>query len=95
MVVLRLKRMGRRHRPFYRINAMDKRSPRDGRVIEHLGFYDPLAPEERQLSINVERASHWLSVGAQPSRTVASLLRRVGCVVKSKAAKPEAASQQR
>ncbi len=95
MVVLRLKRMGRRHRPFYRINAMDKRSPRDGRVIEHLGFYDPLAPEERQLSINVERVGHWLSVGAQPSRTVASLLRRVGCGVQSKAAKPEAASQQR
>ncbi len=95
MVVLRLKRMGRRHRPFYRINAMDKRSPRDGRVIEHLGFYDPLAPDERQLSINVERAVHWLSVGAQPSRTVAALLRRVGCGVESKAAKPEATSQQR
>ena len=95
MVVLRLKRMGRRHRPFYRINAMDKRSPRDGRVIEHLGFYDPLAPDERQLSINVERAGHWLSVGAQPSRTVAALLRRVGCGVESKAAKPEAFNQQR
>ncbi len=95
MVVLRLKRMGRRHRPFYRINAMDKRSPRDGRVIEHLGFYDPLAPDERQLSVNVERVDHWLSVGAQPSRTVAALLRRVGCGVQSKAAKPEAASQQR
>ncbi len=74
---------------------MDKRSPRDGRVIEHLGFYDPLAPDERQLSINVERVGHWLSVGAQPSRTVAALLRRVGCGVESKAPKPEAASQQR
>ncbi|MCH8151202.1 MAG: 30S ribosomal protein S16 [Planctomycetes bacterium] len=79
MVVLRLKRMGRRHRPFYRINAMDRRSPRDGRVIEKIGWYDPLAPDDRQLSVNVPRADYWLSVGAQPSRTVASLLRRVGC----------------
>ncbi len=82
MVVLRLKRLGRRHRPFYRINAMDRRSPRDGRVIEQLGWYDPLAPEDRQLSVNVERALHWIGKGAQPSRTVASLLRRVGCDLK-------------
>ena len=83
MVVLRLKRMGRRHRPFYRINAMDRRSPRDGRVIEQLGWYDPIAPDDRQLSINVDRIDYWLSVGAQPSSTVASLLRRVGCDPKS------------
>ena len=83
MVVLRLKRMGRRHRPFYRVNAMDRRSPRDGRVIEQLGWYDPLAPEDRQLNINVPRADYWLSVGAQPSRTVASLLKRLGCEPKS------------
>ena len=79
MVVLRLKRMGRRHRPFYRIHAIDRRSPRDGRTIEQLGHYDPLAPEDRQVKVNVERADYWLSVGAQPSRTVASLLKRVGC----------------
>ena len=79
MVVLRLKRLGRRHRPFYRINAMDRRKPRNGRVIEALGHYDPLAPEDRQVQVNVERADYWLSVGAQPSRTVASLLRKVGC----------------
>ena len=79
MVVLRLKRMGRKHRPFYRVNAMDRRSPRDGRVIEQLGWYDPLAPEDRQVSVNIERADYWLSVGAQPSRTVATLLKRVGC----------------
>ena len=77
MVVLRLKRMGRRHRPFYRLNAMDRRAPRDGRVIEELGWYDPLAPEDRQLSLKVDRIDHWLSVGAQPSRTVRSLLRRI------------------
>ena len=79
MVVLRLKRQGRTHHPFYRVNAMDRRSPRDGRVIEQLGWYDPLAPEDRQLSINVPRVDYWLSVGAQPSRTVASLLKRLGC----------------
>ena len=79
MVVLRLKRMGRRHRPFYRINAMDKRAPRDGRVIEELGWYDPLAKDDKQLSIKIERVDYWLSVGAQPSKTVASLLRRVDC----------------
>ena len=79
MVVLRLKRMGRTHRPFYRVNAMDRRAPRDGRVIEELGWYDPLAPEDKQLQINVERVDYWLSVGAQPSRTVAGLLKRVGC----------------
>lgn len=79
MVVLRLNRMGRKHRPFYRLSAMDRRAPRGGRIIEPLGWYDPLAPEDRQLSINVERADYWLSVGAQPSRTVATLLKRVGC----------------
>ena len=91
MVVLRLKRMGRRHRPFYRVNAMDRRSPRDGRIIEALGWYDPLAPEDRQLSINVERANYWLSVGAQPSRTVASLLRRLDV---GKSDQPSAISHQ-
>lgn len=79
MVVLRMKRMGRTHRPFYRINAMDRRSPRDGRVIEQLGWYNPSAPEDKQLEINTERVNYWLSVGAQPSRTVAGLLKRVDC----------------
>ncbi len=79
MVVLRLKRMGRTHRPFYRINAMDKRAPRDGRVIENLGWFDPVANEDKQIKIDVDRANYWLSVGAQPSRTVATLLRRVNC----------------
>lgn len=78
MVVLRLKRLGRSGRPFYRINAIDKRAPRDGRVIEELGWFDPIAKEEKQLSVNTERADYWLSVGAQPSDTVASLLKRVG-----------------
>ena len=79
MVVLRLKRMGRRHRPFYRINAMDRRKPRNGRVIEELGWFDPVAPDEKQISVKTDRIQYWLSVGAQPSDTVADLLKKVGC----------------
>ncbi len=77
MVVLRLKRMGRAHRPFYRLGAMDKRNPRDGRVIEELGWFDPVAAGE-QIKFDIERVKHWLSVGAQPSETVRDLLRKVG-----------------
>ncbi len=79
MVVLRLKRMGRRHRPFYRLSAMDRRSPRNGRVIEELGWFDPLAKDDEQLKFKIERVDYWLSVGAQPSQTVVSLLKRLGC----------------
>ena len=79
MVVLRLKRMGRTHRPFYRLCAMERRVPVNGRAIEELGWYDPIAPEERQVNLKIERIDYWLSVGAQPSRTVASLLRKAGC----------------
>jgi small subunit ribosomal protein S16 len=78
MVVLRLKRFGRTHRPFYRLCAMEKRAPRNGRVIEELGWYDPIAPEERQLSLNLDRIDYWLSVGAQPSDTARTLIRRSG-----------------
>jgi small subunit ribosomal protein S16 len=79
MVVLRLKRMGRTHRPFYRLNAMDQRCPRDGRVLEELGWFDPIAPQDKQLNLKVDRVDYWLSVGAQPSDTVKGLLKRVGC----------------
>lgn len=78
MVVLRLKRMGRIHSPFYRVGAMDKRSPRDGRVIEQLGWFSPTAPEGKQVSLKDDRIKHWLSVGAQPSATVAALLKKAG-----------------
>ena len=79
MVVLRLKRFGRRHRPFYRVCAMDRRAPRNGKVIEELGWYDPLANEDHQASLKIDRIDYWLSVGAQPSATVTSLLRKAGC----------------
>ncbi len=85
-VVLRLKRFGRRNRPFYRICVMDARTRRDGRVIEELGHYDPVGSSENELKfvLNAERAQHWVSVGAQPSETVASLLKRQGVTFLSK-----------
>lgn len=79
MVKLRLKRFGRRHRPFYRITAMDQRSARNSRTIEEFGHFDPIEKDEsKQLKVDVDRAKYWLSVGAQPSDTVRSLLKRVG-----------------
>jgi len=75
MVRIRLKRMGRRHRPFYRINAVDKRTQRDGKVLEQLGWFDPLVKDEtKQVELNEERVRYWLSVGAQPSDTVNDIL---------------------
>ena len=76
-VRLRLKRMGRRHRPFYRVAAIDTRKKRDGRVLEELGHYDPIAPEaEKQLALKMDRIDYWLGVGAQPSDTVRRLIER-------------------
>ena len=75
--------MGRRHRSFFRLGAMDCRTPRDGRVIEELGWYDPNAKEpEKQLSLNRERVEYWLGVGAKPTETVAGILKRQGIAVK-------------
>ena len=79
MVRLRFKRMGRTHRPYYRLNAVDQRTKRDGKSIEQLGHYDPLAPDEaKQFDCNEERVRYWLNVGAQPSETVAALLKKNG-----------------
>ncbi len=81
MVRIRLKRMGRRNRPFYRINAVEKRSKRDGRVIETLGWYDPESRDEgKQVSLKEERIKHWLSQGAQPSDTVNDILARASII---------------
>ena len=74
--------MGRRHRPFYRIAAMETQSPRDGKVLEELGFYDPIATDEaKQVEIKAERVKHWLQNGAQPSDTVRSILKKNGIKV--------------
>lgn len=80
-VKLRLMRMGRKKRPFYRVIAIDSRSPRDGKYLEKLGTYNPLT-EPLEVSINEERALYWLGVGAIPSDTVKSLLRREGILYK-------------
>ena len=79
MVRLRLKRFGRTHRPFYRLNAIDQRSPRDGKPIEELGHFDPNHPDDaKQATFKADRVRYWLSVGAQPSETVADLLAKAG-----------------
>ncbi|QGJ71874.1 Small subunit ribosomal protein S16 [Planctomycetales bacterium 10988] len=78
-VRIRMKKMGRTHRPFFRICAADSRSPRDGRVIEELGTYDPMvADNDAQVSLDRERVAYWLSVGAQPSEKVAILINKYG-----------------
>ncbi len=78
-VAIRMKRMGRTHREFYRICATDRRSPRDGRVIEELGTYDPHVSEtDARCSLNAERVDYWLSVGAQPSDAVRVLIKKYG-----------------
>ena len=79
VVKLRLKRFGRLNHPTFRVVATDSRSPRDGRIIEAVGYYLPLMPRaQEQLKLNAERISYWLGVGAQPSETVASMIKRVG-----------------
>jgi small subunit ribosomal protein S16 len=74
-VHIRLARAGTNKLPFYRIVVADQRSPRNGRFIERLGTYDPRRPEIR---LNVARVKHWISKGAQPTHTVALLLKRPG-----------------
>jgi len=78
-VTLRLKRFGRLNHPTYRVVATDPRFPRDGRIIESVGYYLPLMPRQgEQVKLNAERISYWLSVGAKPSETVASMIRKLG-----------------
>jgi small subunit ribosomal protein S16 len=79
VVRIRMKSLGRRHRPFFRICAMDSRKPRDGRAIEELGHYDPMCKNpEAQTVLDVSRIRYWLSVGAQPSEKVQVLLNKHG-----------------
>ena len=78
-VVIRMKRSGRRNRPCYRISVADGRAPRDGRTLENLGVYDPASSkEELRLTLNTERARHWVDQGALPSETVRSIFKRLG-----------------
>ena len=76
-VRIRLKRIGRRHKPVYRVTAVDGRRARDSKVIEELGSYDPTNRDEsRQVSLKRERIDYWISVGAKPSDTVQRLMRQ-------------------
>ncbi|ODS33653.1 MAG: 30S ribosomal protein S16 [Candidatus Scalindua rubra] len=76
-VRIRLKRMGRKNRAFYRICAFDAREERDGRSIEQLGTYDPMEKEEsKKVVLKRERIEYWISVGAKPTETVASILKK-------------------
>jgi len=76
-VKLRLRRMGAKKRPSYRIVAADSRSPRDGAFIESVGFYDPIT-DPATINVNLDRARHWIDNGAQPTDTVRSILKRAG-----------------
>ncbi len=75
-VKIRLKRLGTKKRPYYRIVVMDSREPRDGRSLEEVGFYHPIEVEEKQLMIKEDRINEWLQKGAKPSHTVKKLLKR-------------------
>jgi len=80
-VKLRLRRMGKKKQPIYKIVAADSRSPRDGKFLEAVGFYNPLT-NPHTLDLKEDRILYWLNVGAQPSSTVKSLLRQKGITLK-------------
>jgi small subunit ribosomal protein S16 len=93
-VKLRMTRVGKRHRPFYRINAVESRTPRDGRIIEKLGHYHPIEKDPaKQVLLNRERIEYWLSRGAVPSDTVSEILLKSG--IKHKYAKQKTARRSR
>lgn len=76
-VRIRMKKLGRKHRPFFRICVMDGRAPRNGEAIEELGHYDPMVRDKsKRVTLNLERVQHWISVGAQPSEKVAVLIKK-------------------
>lgn len=80
-VKLRLRRMGKKKQPLYKVVAADARSPRDGKFLEAIGTYNPLT-SPHTVEIKEERALYWLNVGAQPTETVKSLLRQKGIILK-------------
>ena len=76
MVKIRLRRMGAKKAPYYRIVVADSRSPRDGRFIEEVGVYDPMA-DSNKLTVKMDRVEYWIANGAQPTDTVRGLLKKV------------------
>ena len=93
-VRIRLRRLGAKKRPFYRVVVADQRSPRDGRFIEAIGKYHPLE-DPSLIEIDEERALDWLRKGAQPSQAVQVLMTKAGIWEKFEAAKPKAAAAKR
>ena len=79
MVKIRLKRMGMKKHPFYRIVVADERSPRDGRFIEEIGYYNPMT-QPAQVKVDNEKAQDWMKKGAQPTDTVRILLKKSGAI---------------
>ncbi len=92
--VIRMKRGGRTHSPYYRVVVMDSRNKDTGKVIEELGIYHPCARPEPKVELNEERALSWLSTGAQPSDTVRDLLSKAGIMKKFAASKVKVSSKQ-
>ena len=79
MLKIRLRRMGAKKAPFYRIIVADSRAPRDGAFVEELGYYNPLT-DPVELKVDAERAVHWIKNGAQPTDTVRALLKKSGAL---------------
>ena len=78
-VRIRMRKLGRKHRPFFRLCAIDGRQQRDGRVIEELGHYDPMVPDtDARAVLNGERIAYWVSVGAKPSEAAGVLIKKYG-----------------
>ena len=90
-VRIRMKKMGRKHRPYYRIVAIDARQPRDGRIIEELGTYDPMIKNtDERVRLRPDRIKYWMGVGALPSEKVGVLLRKYMAKFEQQAAAPAA-----
>ena len=92
-VVIRMARAGTKKRPFYHIVAADSRSPRDGRFIERLGYYNPLLPkdQEERLKLDLDKVKEWIKKGAQPSDRVMRFLDKAGVAKREKRNNPEKA----
>lgn len=92
-VRIRMKKLGRKHRAFFRIVAIDGKQPRDGRVIEELGSYDPMLKNtDERVQLKPDRIKYWISVGAQPSEAVAVFLKKYMAKFEEKAKEVAAAS---
>src|SRR5262249_53487686 len=92
-VRIRMKMLGRKHRPYFRIVAIDSRQPRDGRIIEELGSYDPMIKDTNaRVQLKPDRVKYWMSVGAKPSEKVTVLFKKYLAKIEQQAAQPAPAA---